>query len=341
MNVYIDLSKTEAGRVMAYRFKLSEPIKSGFQRIGLEQIERAERELLQAAGHDTTIHETRKCLKRIRALLRLARPGLRPKDFEDVNSKFRQIGALLSEARDNQIMLQTIAKLEAQGARAPLQGLKRLVLAGRGDASAEMDPGLTAAAIDGLRQAKSHFESLPIAPSKFATLQQGLERSYTHGRRAFGVAYMRPHDDAFHELRKQVQLHWRHMQLLDRAWPDFCAARVAAARELSQILGDDQDLSVLKVFLKRAPKDQMGPFEAKTIRRAIRDRQDELRDSAWPRARRLFAERPEVLGRHIGVLWTSAKRIRDESRREEPAADDAKVTATLVKTDKKPSLAAE
>ncbi len=288
---------------MAYRFKLSEPIRNGFLRIGLEQIDRADRELVQAAGQETTIHETRKCLKRVRALLRLIRPGLRPADFENANATFRQIGALLSEARDNQIMLQTIAKLEAQGARAPLQGLKRLVLAGRGESSPEIDPGLTAAAIDGLKQAKTFFEALQIKPSKFATLRRGLERSYGHGRRAFSAAYSKPNDDAFHELRKQVQLHWRHMQLLERAWPDFCAARIFAARELSQILGDDQDLSVLKAFLKRAPKDQIGPFEAKTIRRAIRERQSELREAAWPRARRLFAERQQDLGGHIEVLW--------------------------------------
>ena len=329
---------------MAYRFKLSEPIKSGFQRIGLEQIQRAERELLQAASQETTIHETRKCLKRVRALLRLVRPGLRAKDFALSNAMFRQIGALLSEARDNQIMLQTIAKLEAHGARAPLQGLKRLVLAGRGDSSADMDPGLTAAAIDGLRQARTHFEGLRIAPSKFATLRRGLERSYAHGRRAMSAAYAQPTDEAFHELRKQVQLHWRQMQLLQRAWPEFCAARVAAARDLSQILGDDQDLSVLKAFLRRAPRDQIGLLESKAIRRAIRDSQRELREAAWPRVRRLFAERPRDIGRQFDVLWTSAKRIREDDHRQdnraEPAGVDSEPAAPRINPNKKSSMAA-
>ncbi|MGQ0671433.1 MAG: CHAD domain-containing protein [Hyphomicrobium sp.] len=312
---------------MAYRFKLNEPIREGFLRIGSEQIERAERVLMQAGNHDTTIHETRKGLKRIRALLRLARPGLDPHAFDQANAHFRQLGALLSEARDNQIMLQTIAKLEAEGARAPLQGLKRLILAERDVEASGTDPGLTAAAIAGLRQARSKFESLKLSPSRFTVLRKGLERSYAHGRRAAASAFAKPHDEAFHELRKGAQLHWRHMQLLERAWPDFCAARIAAARDLSQILGDDHDLAVLKIYLKRVPTGSIGPAEARVIRRAVRDRQNDLREAARPRAQRLFAERPGDLARHIDVLWSSAKRLRDEERREDVAADGRRESA--------------
>lgn len=219
------------------------------------------------------------------------------------------------------------------------------MLVSRGEENAELDPGLTAAAIDGLSHARAQFETLSLKPSGFATLKRGLERSYRHGRQAFSRAYGKPADEAYHELRKQVQLHWRQMQLLERAWPEYCAARVAAARELSQILGEDQDLSVLKAFLKRAQRDQMGPLEAKSIRRAIRDRQNELRDLAWPRAHRLFAERPEDLGRHVNALWSSAKRIRDHAPAEAPAADDKQAAAPRLKLQKPPkgqqSIAAE
>ena len=301
---------------MAYRFKLNEPIRSGFLRIGVEQIDRAERELIQSRDHDRTIHETRKCLKRVRALLRLVRPGLEDKEYCHSNGLFRQLGAQLSEARDKQIMLQTITKLEAQGVSAPLQGLKRLLLAERNCGKSGIDPGLTAAAVAGLGQARRHFEILKVLQSSFKTLRRGLERSYGHGRRALRDAYSEPSDEAFHELRKGAQRHWRHMKLLAQAWPEFCEARVATARELSQILGDDHDLAVLKMFLKRVGTDEIGPAEARALRRAIRDRQNELREAARPRAKRLFAERPKDLGRHLEILWSSAQRIREEDRGE-------------------------
>lgn len=301
---------------MPYRFKLNEPVKRGFQRIGCEQIDRAERELARAEGRETAIHETRKSLKRLRALLRLARPGLPEKDYKKANESFRQIGALLSEARDNQILLQTIAKLEVLNVEAPLQGVKRIVERRQHEQSGDMDPGLTAAALSALRAARAEFEALELVPSRFETLRDGFVRCYGHGRTALKSAYKQPEDEVFHELRKRVQQHWRHLQLLENAWPQSCAARIASARELSQILGDDHDLAVLKTFLRALPRSEIGPLEARTIRRAIRERQDALRSAAEPRAKRLFAEKPVELGRTLAVLWSSARQLRDEDRRE-------------------------
>ena len=53
-------------------------------------------------------------------------------------------------------------------------------------------------------------------------------------------------------MRKAVQWHWRQMSLLGRAWPDEFAVRVTAARELSQMLGDDHDLAMLIDVTARA-----------------------------------------------------------------------------------------
>lgn len=295
---------------MAYRFKLAEPIQQGFQRIGLEQIERAERQLSGAEEQGASIHETRKCLKRLRALLRLVRPGLTEKQFARANAHFRDIGALLSEARDNQVLLVTVARLEAEGAEAPLLGLKNIIQAGRPTSLRGTDPGLAAAALARLKEARDYFCALSLEPPRFSVLSDGMERSYRHGRRMLKSAYSKGDDASFHELRKRVQQHWRHMQLLENAWPELIGARIAGARELSQILGDDQDLSVLKAFLKRVPRTQIGPLEARTILGAIAQRQKELRALAAPRARRLFGERPEDIGRHLGVLWSSARKIK-------------------------------
>ena len=61
---------------MTYRFKLQEPISEGVRRIGLEQIEIAAAKLASKDDVASCIHDARRCLKRLRALLRLIRPGL-------------------------------------------------------------------------------------------------------------------------------------------------------------------------------------------------------------------------------------------------------------------------
>ena len=61
---------------MTYRFKLQEPIGQGVRRVGLEQIEIAEAKLSSKDNVSAAIHDARRCLKRVRAVLRLIQPGL-------------------------------------------------------------------------------------------------------------------------------------------------------------------------------------------------------------------------------------------------------------------------
>ncbi|MEQ1713760.1 MAG: CHAD domain-containing protein, partial [Hyphomicrobium sp.] len=126
---------------MAYRFKLDEPIQSGVRRIGGEQIDRAITELDSAAGSVTAVHEARKCLKRLRALLRLARPALGETVFDRENTFFRETGALLSHVRDSEILLETVIKLDARFPATPNDALARLRKALSSRIESANDPG--------------------------------------------------------------------------------------------------------------------------------------------------------------------------------------------------------
>jgi hypothetical protein len=207
--------------------------------------------------------------------------------------------------------------------------LRRVALLEMSDRNIVEDPGRTAAALAGLRAARERFESLKLKPASLDTLLAGFERSYAHARRARLAAYRKGDSDSFHELRKHVQHHWRHTQLLVRAWPEMMEAHAATARELSQILGDDHDLAVLHEFLDRAPKGEIGRMEARLIRQAIRDRQAELRLTARPHLERLLADRPGEFRRRVERLWKAARRLKDANEREprdsEPAARPAAV----------------
>ena len=301
------------GHVMAYRFKLDEKIRDGFHRIARDQIERAGADLSGPSELEHAVHETRKCLKRLRALLRLMRPGLSEKSFERENAALRDIAALLSETRDNHVLLLSITNLGAQKPDTPLMNLKRLAVAQNGVHPAEEDPGRTAAALAGLRATQTRFDKLKIEPANFSTLRHGMERTYGHARRAMNAAYKTGECEAFHELRKYIQQHWRHAQLLERAWPELMQAHAAAARELSQILGDDHDLAVLAGFLERAPKGEIGKMEARHIRKSIRERQGALRELARPRLQRLFADKPDEMGRRLESWWKASKRLKRET----------------------------
>jgi len=308
-----------AGEPMAFRLRLDEPIEKGFRRIGAEQIERARRQLEAHRDPAVEVHEARKCLKRVRALLRLGREGIGEATFRSENARFRAIAKRLAPARDNHVLLETLTRLEAERSEGPLGAtLGRLKAALLSEAS--QGPAGSRAADAGLAQAElakalRRFRRLTIEPNDFATLARGVTRSYRRGLEWLGAAYAETTDEAFHEWRKSVQTHWRHMALLVRMWPEMVEARVAAARELSQILGEDHDLSLLKHHLAELGDGALSRAERGSVEALIRERQRVLRAAARPRGQMIFAERPKAHGRRIASVWdAAATRLREEKR---------------------------
>lgn len=294
---------------MAFRFKLGEPFDEGARRIAVEQIERAQSLLSEDRDHAVAIHETRKSLKRLRALLRLIRPAMGESTFKDENAQLRDIGLSLSGARDRYVLLETLTKLEAAvglGRRGLADTLRQAIAAANGQGA----PLTMQQAHARLAEAKKRLSNLEIAGSGFDVVGAGLERSYRRARRAFAAAYEQPSDELFHEWRKGAQAHWRQMTLLGRGWPDLLGARALEARVLSQLLGDDHDLALLVAFV-HSDAAGLGEEQAALVEKAARKRQAELREVARPHGERLFAESPKRLRRSVNAYWDAAVALKE------------------------------
>ena len=88
---------------MAFRFQRKESVAAGFARLAGEQIAVATAALAKASGSGT--HEARKCLKRLRGLLRLFRRALPDGSYERENDALRTAAHHLSGLRDAQVRL--------------------------------------------------------------------------------------------------------------------------------------------------------------------------------------------------------------------------------------------
>lgn len=299
--------------LMAYRFKPSQRLDKSFRRIGLEQIDYSLARLASKSGdHAIDVHETRKCMKRLRALLRIARSGIGEAAFKRENACFRDIAQLLAATRDRHVLLETLVKLQAargtDNARLVAAIARaRAVL----DADSEqmvVPPTAERKARTALLEARSRFERIALSGRGFKTMEGGLRRTYADAREALPEAYRIGTDEAFHELRKHVQHHWRHMLLLSRAWPAMFAARATAARNLSQGLGDDHDLAVLAELVSRLSPSRLKRGEARLIAAAARERQEELRSLARLIGEQLLAEEPRDFTRRMAAYWQTARR---------------------------------
>ena len=306
---------------MAFRLKIDEPIEKGFRRAGVEQIERAKRQLTATAAGASEVHEARKCMKRIRALLRLGRDGLGETVYREENDCFRTIAHSLAGERDHHVLLETIVKLMAE-TDAPkalaLKHLKDAVTATHTTSAGATNDGY-AEAKTSLERAMKRFKRLRIEPDDFSALEKGLVRNYRKGLERRAIAFAENTDEAFHNWRKSVQAHWRHMALLSNAWPQLFSAQLEAARELSQILGDDHDLALLRAKMAELPEDALPKGNSDEIEALIQARQSALRSLAKPVGDIIFAEKPKAHGRRLAEIWRGAVARHKEENAGEPA----------------------
>lgn len=297
---------------MAFRFKPAETFEQGFRRIALEQIDRALKVLRGSGEQSVAVHEARKSLKRLRALLRLVRPAIGEKAFKAENAFLRDIACGLSGARDRYVLAATLQKLTADAElsqSAFIDDVHRYIAGMAATGAPEHDTVAIAQADSRLEEARMRLLSLAVAGDGFDVVGAGLEQLYRRARQAFVEAYRRSDDEAFHEWRKGTQTHWRQMLLLEPAWSEYCGARANEAQTLSQLLGDDHDLALLVGVLQADAPAAAGEDRAR-IMAAAAAAQKTLRAEARARGQRLFAVGPKRLRRCMGEFWRAAETLR-------------------------------
>lgn len=316
---------------MAYRFELSQPVAAETRRILLEQVDRAIRELTDDARRHSSVHQARKSIKRTRAILRLARRIIGEKRFKTENRRFRDIARGLSGARDKQAMIECVTKLQVRfgpdwNPRA-VACVKSQLYEDRRQAEKHLANGTRGSALARLGEARAQLAGFELH-GDLDDLMRGLEECYGEGRKTLVDASHGIEDEEYHEWRKWVQQHWRHMQLLSPVWPDATSARVSAARELSEILGDEHDLHVLSGWAGQISLDFTEEADMAAFVAGCEDRMRELRELATPRGSRLFAERPKAFRKRMTAYWDSAREI--ESDAPAAVADETFVTSRLL-----------
>lgn len=297
---------------MAYRLKPGKVSGKAVRKIAHEQTARALASLSKDNVAPADVHEGRKVVKRLRSLLKLIEPALKAQEFARHYKSLGRTGKLLAGARDRHVLEQTISQLEklyGAEARDALAPLKASLTPAASEPS-HMDGAALESARAAFLQEACNLDKLKIKGRGLGVFVDGLEKTYKTARRNFARAYEKPDDEHFHEFRKAVQWHWRHMALLSRAWPDYFAVRIAACQDLADILGDDHDLSVLLVAASKLEGD--GKAHAQDVERLVRAHQEDLRTRAYAISERLLAEGPRAFRRRMEAYW-SAKMPLDAS----------------------------
>jgi CHAD domain-containing protein len=285
----------------AYRLKLTESLPDGIARAAHGRIDHAIDELRGKTDStaEEAVHEARKDLKKLRALLRLARGELGETTFTRENTALRDAGRALAAARDSDVMLDTLKALDIPaGLGWDLRKAIQAHLARNGGGSRH---AAAKRVVADLREARGRIEDWPFERDSFGALSEGLERTYRRGRRDFKAVQANPSVEALHEWRKRVKELWYHHNLLRPLWPTVMEAVGDQAHELSDRLGDDHDLAMLADWIREHTGADPEFFDAVERRRA------ELQAEAMTLGARLYADKPSAYVRRLRRLWKAAQ----------------------------------
>jgi CHAD domain-containing protein len=291
---------------MSYRLRPDESIPDGLRRLARKELRSAREQLQPRAARDEAIHEARKSVKKVRAILQLVEAD-DGRGVSDSEKRLRKIGRALSRLRDTGVAIETLATLKREEPgvfKGVYASLRRHLMARKRDAAraAARDAVFQDAARQ-LKKLRKMAAGWRPAHSKFGALAAGITRAHRNGRKAMVRAQRHRHAVDFHEWRKQIKRLWYELRLLEggRTW---LARDVRALNRAETWLGEDHNIVVLRDRLIRDPSlCRKGGVDVKQLRRAAARYQRRLRQKAIASTRRIYSATPSAYVKRIKRAW--------------------------------------
>jgi len=296
---------------MAFELKPEESVRKGIRRIVRKQL----KDVLEVLSdehkgqRDEAVHEARKCFKRVRAVLRLVRPVVGEKIYRAENTCFRDAARPLTEVRDAKILVETLDQLVERfpqqiGGQAFDDVRKALQDHLRAVRKHVLDEQSAFGVVqDVVRQALDRVKDWCDMRNQWSSIGEGLEETYRRAGAAFDDAMPDSTAEKLHEWRKQTKYLRYQLEVLQPLWPARLGEMEKEADRLSELLGLDHDLVVLRQ--KAANTDEpIGEEEQRTLLTALIDRRRaELQEEAKVLGGRFFQDRPKSFARGLKGYW--------------------------------------
>jgi len=293
---------------MAFRIRTGESLSRGLRRVAKKELRSARNALLKSCPpHEEAIHEARKSLKKVRAVMDLiaADDG---RGLAGCRKRIRKVNRTLSDLRDADAMLVILTKLRKAYPRALDEHTfarmrRRLLSRKHASVKAADADGIWKRVDRDLRKLRQKAARWRPAHRRFGALAPGIRSTYRRGRKALARARKRQRAADFHQWRKQIKALWYQLRLLERCSPGV-GADVRVLHQAETWLGDDHNVVVLCAELGKDPSLRSG-----ADLQAVADRyQRDLRRKTIASAGGIYRSTPGNYVRRIKDAWKASRR---------------------------------
>jgi CHAD domain-containing protein len=286
---------------MAFRFQRKESAAEGVRRVVREQTGLAVSLLADRAGDMAeNIHEARRCIKRLRATLKLVRPRMNEDASDVANIELRDASRKLSWARDTAVSLSTFEHLSPRLSGPAVPRIRAMLNEACRKARRRALSVNRLAAIAGCVRATGHRIVLAdLAENGWPLIATGIADSYSKARHTARRLGDDTDPATVHEWRKVTKALQFQLELVRRALPKARRKTLRHLEKLGVILGDHHDLDTLRTTLAAQPSTAgfrtLDDLITRQLARRIR--------SARRIAKQAFAERPKAFIAGIRLGW--------------------------------------
>ena len=293
----------------AYRLLPGEPVGPGVKRVLGAQVDDAISQLRGEAGTEAAegIHEARKDVKKIRSALRLVRHEIGDDVWRRENDHYREVARGLSGFRDAEILVEAldgVTERFGEGDEGRFDALREQLekenRAAHDDGSIERAMAEAAA---GLAAGRGRIDSLALDGDGWEVIGPGLHRTYRRGRKRLRAVEEEASVTNLHELRKRVKDLWYQVRLICDADKHFLGPLADHAHDLSDHLGDDHDLALLRETVQRRRAAFADPAHKRHLLEQIDQRRGELQFAAISLAERIYDDKPKRFTKRLEKRW--------------------------------------
>jgi CHAD domain-containing protein len=293
---------------MPFHLKKNESLNKAVRRLCRERITQA-RKNLKNCKRAEALHNARKEIKKLRAILRLARGDIGKKIYREETKALRRVANDLAGARDARVQSATFENLRVDFQSGlftkPFEKISA-VLQQNCRKQIHRFQKDQPSVYRVLRKMKRRTRDLKIKADGWLAIEPGLKQSYRRSRKAFETTRQNPLAENFHEWRKRVKDLDYQLRLLRPIQPTTLRVAIEALENLGELLGDDHDLALLKQFVANTPK--LQDTETAPLNDLIDLRQKELRSAAEKIGSQFFAEKPSLFCARLKNYWDNWRR---------------------------------
>ena len=269
---------------MAFQLRKKEHVADGIRRIANEQTTAAI-ELLsdRTSDFEECIHDTRRCIKRLRATLRLVRPDKNGAQYKASDTALRSAAKKLATSRDADVALATFERLAPEMSLASAARIRAKLNAAVSRARRRtISPRQLSVILADLRTGGFATAQILSQGAEWQLLELGIKKSYASVRHTARKLRDDTEVTVIHEWRTVAKRLLHQLELIRRVLGKSHRKLLPRMTKLCSLLGELHDMDALAA----------NPALSKTpaIRKLIADRMQNQRKVIRHMAPEIFSE---------------------------------------------------